>query len=132
MSAGKGRILPGWVINAFFALGITSSVAIRLLIVFDHVARHLVRPAWYVGVSGYVIFFAYRYAITLRRRRLIREHGLIEKVAGGEPLGVEDREALGYVVQSVAKSRENVNYLVIFALSFAAIAADVCLTLFGH
>ncbi len=131
MSTSNRHILPSWVINLFFALGLLSSTAIRLLIIFDHVAREFVRPAWYVGVSGYVIFFAYRYAITRRRRRLIEQHDLVAKVKSGTELSTDEREALEYVLLSVSKSRENLNYLVIFAFSFMAIAADIILTLTG-
>jgi len=127
----NARVLPPWVINLFFAVGIASSVAIRLLIVLNHVAREWVRPCWYLGVSGYLVFFAYRYLITRRRRRLIADCRLVEKLAAGEALSAEEQAALEYVVQSVAKSRENINYLAIFALSFAAIAADVLLSLMG-
>lgn len=126
------HMLPAWCINSFFAVGIVSSVAIRLLIVFNHVARDWIRPAWYAGVSGYLVFFAYRYWISRRRRRLIERHGLIEKLAGGEPLTPDEKGALEYVVQSVYRSRESLNYLAIFALSFAAIAADLALSLAGR
>ncbi len=122
-------MLPAWCIDLFFAIGIASSVAIRLLIVFNHVARDWVRPTWYAGVSGYLVFFAYRYWISRRRKRRIERNRLIEKLASDEPLTPDEKAALEYVVQSVYKSRESLNYLVIFALSIAAIAADIALSL---
>ena len=126
------HILPAFYINLFFAVGVASTACIRLLIVFNHVAQSLIRPTWYAGVAGYMVFFAYRCWITRRRRRLIEECGLVGKLERDEPLSAEEKEALQYVVLSVARSREVLNYFVIFALSFLAIAADLVLSLAGR
>jgi hypothetical protein len=121
-------MLPAVYINLFFAIGILSGLAIRSLIVFNHLNKDLIRPAWYFGVAGYMIFFAYRYVISQKRKRLIADAQLIEKLNTGQPLAEADREAVEYILLSISKSRENINYLFIFAMSLLAVLADVVLT----
>jgi hypothetical protein len=45
-------------------------------------------------------------------------------VRSGE-LSEEDRQVIGYVLLSIEKSKENLNYLFIFATSLMAIAIDI-------
>lgn len=121
------RILPKPIIVTFFLLGVLSSVAFRAIILFQKFSPDWVRPVWYFGVIGYMIFFMYRYGISLRRKRTIAQTSIIDKVKGGAPLSEDDREATLYLLSSVQKSREDWNYLAIFVLSIAAIALDLLL-----
>lgn len=121
------RLLPKPIIVAFFLLGVLSSVAFRAIILFQKFNPQWVRPVWYFGVIGYMIFFMYRYGISLRRKRTIAQSKIIEKLRGGGLLSSEDREAALYLLSSVQKSREDWNYLAIFVLSIAAIAFDLLL-----
>ncbi len=121
--------LPGWVINLFFLIGLVSALAIRALIVITHIRPDLFRLVWYVGVIGYILFFLYRYRISEKRKRVIAEYGLIEKMKNRIPLNNDERDVVAYLLLSITKSRENLNYLFIFALSILAIIADIVLSL---
>lgn len=83
------------------------------------------RPVWYIGVLGYVGFFLYRYEITKKRKRVIKEYRLIEKVQANACLSEEEREAVTYLLSSITKSMEDINYLLIFLLSLLAIFLDI-------
>ena len=83
------------------------------------------RPVWYFGVTGYTVFFLYRYRISQRRKRTIEQSGIVEKLRAGEALTAEDREATLYLVNSIRKSPEDWNYLAIFALSVVAVILDL-------
>ncbi|MEF9476000.1 MAG: hypothetical protein L0958_04830, partial [Candidatus Mariimomonas ferrooxydans] len=74
---------------------------------------------------GYIGFFLYRYEITKRRKRVIKEYDLIGKVQANASLSEEEREAVTYLLSSVKKSMEDINYLVIFILSILAILVDI-------
>lgn len=121
------KIVPKPVIIAFFILGLLSSVAFRAIILFQKLSPGWVRPVWYFGVIGYMLFFMYRYGISLRRKRTIAQTNIIEKVRAGAALSPEDREAALYLLSSVQKSREDWNYLAIFVLSVVAVALDLLL-----
>ncbi len=116
-------------VYGFFLLGLLSAVAFRVIIVFQHIEPSWVRPVWYAGVIGYLVFFLYRYAISRKRKKAIKEYGLIEKVKANACLSEEDREVVTYLLSSIEKSMEDVNYYIIFMLSILAIIADIVLSL---
>jgi hypothetical protein len=121
------KIIPKPVIIGFFVLGLLSSVAFRAIIILQKYTPDWVRPVWYFGVIGYMLFFMYRYFISQRRKRTIAHSDIIEKIRDGAVLGVEDREAALYLLKSVRASQEDWNYLAIFILSIVAIALDILL-----
>ena len=121
------RIVPKPVIIGFFILGLLSSVAFRALILIQRFEPGWVRPVWYFGVLGYMVFFIYRYAISQRRKRVVSQSNLIEKIRDGKSLNADERDAALYLLNSVRKSQEDWNYLAIFALSILAIALDLWL-----
>lgn len=118
------KIIPKPVIAAFFLLGVLSSVAFRLIIIFQKLLPGWVRPTWYFGVLGYMAFFIYRYYISVRRKRVVAQSDIIAKLKGAGPLSDADRQAALYLLSSIQKSPEDWNYLAIFILSAVAIAID--------
>ena len=125
--ASVPKVIPQPVIIGFFILGLLSSVAFRAIIVLYKLQPAWVRPVWYFGVIGYLVFFLYRYCISQRRKRTIARSGIIEKLRDGRALDVDDREAALYLLRSVNKSPEDWNYFAIFVLSIIAIALDLLL-----
>ncbi len=121
------KIIPKPVIAGFFLLGVLSSIAFRLIIIFQKLKPGWVRPTWYFGVLGYMAFFIYRYYISWRRKRVIARAGIIGKLQRSEPLSEDDRQAALYLLSSIQKSPEDWNYLAIFILSAVAIAIDLLL-----
>ena len=120
-------LVPAWYIHAFFVLGILSSLAIRLIILLRHVNPGFIRPTWYAGVMGYIVFFAYRYYITTKRKSLIIKHDLIRKINNIQEIDAGDKELLEYIVTSIVKSKEHINYMFIFVSSIIAIIIDLIL-----
>lgn len=122
--------LPGYIIHGVFFIGLVSAVAFRSIIIFQRLEPAWVRPVWYIGVLGYVGFFLYRYTITRKRKGAIRDYRLIEKIKANACLSEEDREVVIYLLSSIKKSLEDINYLVIFILSILAILADLFFSLY--
>ncbi len=120
-------MIPKPVMLGFFVVGVLSSVAFRAIILFQKYHPGWVRPVWYFGVIGYMIFFLYRYTISHRRKRTIAQTDIIGKLRDDKPLSADDREAAMYLLNSIRKSPEDWNYLAIFILSLAAIALDLLL-----
>ncbi|MEN8142508.1 MAG: hypothetical protein ABFQ82_02790 [Thermodesulfobacteriota bacterium] len=113
-----------YMINMFFVVGLVAAFSFRILIVFSHSYQSLFRPVWYLGTIGYLFFFLYRFMISQKRKRAIEQYELIPKLRDAGPLSEVDREVVVYLLSSIRKSRENLNYLFIFGLSFLAIIAD--------
>jgi hypothetical protein len=117
--------LPPAVINLFFVIGLMSALSFRALMAIKDLQPHLFRPVWYTGIIGYILFFGFRYSITQKRKKAISEYNLIAKLEKGEELSSNDRQVMTYILSSLQKSRENLNYLFIFATSAIAIFLDL-------
>ena len=121
------KIISKPLIVGFFIVGVLSSVAFRAIILLQKFNPHWVRPVWYLGVIGYMVFFIYRYFISQRRKRTSTQSNIIEKIRAEEKLSVNDRAAALYLLESIRKSPEDWNYLAIFILSALAIVPDLAL-----
>ena len=123
------HIMPGYIMTLFFLIGLISAFAFRTIIVWNDINPGMVRPVWYFGTIGYIIFFLYRYSITKKRKKAVTEYDLIHKIKSEVALKDEEKKVAVYLLSSINKSRENLNYLFIFILSLAAILADIFLHL---
>lgn len=112
-------------IFGYMVLGLATSIAFRLLIILNHVEPSWVRPVWYFGVLGNFVFFYYRFKVTKKRKNAIRKNNLIAKVQNCEGLCEKEREALVYLLNSINRSPESFNYLVISVFSIVAIIIDL-------
>jgi len=127
MEARPPQLAGNFKIYGAFALGLATAIAVRALIVLGHVRPTWVRPVWYFAVLGNFVFFYYRFQITEKRKRAVKEHGLIEKISSREALSQVDRDAIVYLLKSIEKSPEHINYLIIVVFSLLAIAIDLTL-----
>jgi hypothetical protein len=123
------ELAPAPLIYGAFALGLTTAIAFRVIIILQHFSPGWVRPVWYFAVVGNLVFFYYRYRIAEKRKRAVDEHGLIGKIEADTCFSPMEREALVYLLRSIKRSPENLNYLIISAFSIAAIAIDLALVL---
>jgi len=124
-------LTPRFKMYSAFVLGLSTAIALRAIIVLDHIQPGWVRPAWYFAVLGNFLFFYYRYQITEKRKKAVRDYQLIEKVEELDSLSEEDREVLIYLLNSIRKSPEHLNYLIIFVFSLVAIAIDLGFVFFS-
>ena len=118
------KTLPKPVILIFFILGLIGSLSFRAIIIANKFNQILARFIWYVGVISYLLFFAYRFYISLKRRKTITQNNLLEKIQHLN-LSNEDKKNFDYVIRSIMKSREMFNYVFIFILSAIAIIIDI-------
>jgi len=119
------KLTRNYVIYGAFILGLLTAIAVRALIILSYVQPAWVRPVWYFAVLGNFVFFYYRYQITEKRKHAIQDHQLIEKLSADQSLTPEDREVLVYLLSSIKKSPEHLNYLIIFVFSIIAIGLDL-------
>ena len=117
------------VIKLYFWVGLVSAILFRAIIIADYYSGVLSKVFWYVGVVGYLFFFAHRYHIAKRRFGVIRDLNLLEKIKSRDQLTEEDFEGLNYVMWSLSVSKERLNYLIIFAFSVIAIVLSLMLDL---
>jgi hypothetical protein len=116
---------PEWVTWIAFGAGLTGAISLGLILVAKAYHPELIRLCWYVGICGNMLFSLFRSFITQRRRRLITELGLLEKLQEEDSLCPDDYKALRYLVSSLHASKERWNCTVIFVCSVAAITWDL-------
>jgi len=117
--------LPHWIAWLAFGVGLSGAISLRLILLAKAYRPELIRLFWYMGVCGNMVFFMFRSYITRRRRRLIIDLSLVEKMKDQDNLCPEDYEAIKYLISSLSASKEQWNYAVIFVFSLAAIAWDL-------
>jgi len=126
------RIPEGYsmvVIKLYFWVGLISAILLRAILIADHYSDFIARVLWYLGVLGYMWFFAHRYHIAKRRFGVIKDLNLLGKIQTQEPLTEKDFEGLNYIMWSISVSKERLNYLVIFTFSVIAIILSLVLDL---
>ncbi|WP_094226589.1 hypothetical protein [Methanolobus psychrotolerans] len=116
-------------IQLYFWLGLISATFLRLIIIADYYSGTLSKVLFYLGVVGYLVFFAHRYHIATRRIDVLKNLELLKKIEGRIPLSENDYCGLQYIMWSLSVSKERMNYLVIFTFSIIAIIVSLALDL---
>ena len=111
----------------FFIIGLIATIAIRAVTVLVHIDPVYGQIAWYVGVSGFFVFFVYKFKVEHARSKLIKNSGLIHRISRGEIIEKADREVIGSLLCALSSNKDKINYIVIFASSAIAIAIAIYL-----
>lgn len=117
-------VRPKWLINLFLWIGLVAGIAVRSLMLLNRANPAAAIWVWRFAMLSYFIFFAYRYLIGRRRRRVVTRHDLIEKIAAAEGLDETTRAGTIYILRSIIRSKELFNYAFICALSLVALVLD--------
>ena len=104
-----------------FILGITATIAYRIIVVLNHYSPLAVQIAWYLGTIGFVWYFAHRFKVENRRDRIITDLELVKKIENSETLSELERGSLVYVLKGLQTSLSKWNYIAIFVLSSLAL-----------
>ncbi|WP_440952126.1 hypothetical protein [Methanococcoides sp. FTZ1] len=116
-------------IQLYFWVGLVSAIALRAIIIADYYNDYVARILFYLGVIGYMAFFAHRYRIAKRRAGVLNELELLNKIEKYETLTKEDIDGLKYIIWSLSVSKERLNYLIIIVFSMIAIMVSIILDL---
>ena len=101
----------------FFIIGLIAIVAVRAVTILEHVKPIYGKMAWYVGILGFFVYFAYKYKIEYNRSRLIKTSKLVDKILHGGSIEKEDRQTIGSVLCALSSSKDRINYFIIFSSS---------------
>ncbi len=104
-----------------FILGITATIAYRIIVVLNHYSPLAVQISWYLGTIGFVWYFAHRFKVENRRDRIITDLELVKKIENHENLSEIERGSLVYVLKGLQTSLSKWNYIAIFVLSSLAL-----------
>ncbi|MDP8265904.1 MAG: hypothetical protein P9M07_03035 [Candidatus Aceula meridiana] len=109
----------------FVAIGFISTVAIRIVTILMNISPFWGKFSWYLGVVGFIAFFAYKYRVFVERARIIRDQQLLEKLSNPEKLEEEDYHAIALMLCKIRAHKERINFLFIFVISFLSLILAV-------
>ena len=105
----------------FFWSGIIATFCYRVIVIVNNYSYAWAQAFWYMGTIGFIVYFAHRYQISERRAKLIRDYRLVGKVKNLKGLSEGERDALGYIFDTLRSSKEKWNSIFIFVSSFVAL-----------
>ena len=114
----------------FFIIGLIATVAIRVVTVLMHMRPIYGKIAWYTGITGFLVFFVYKFRISRARAESIARHNLVEKINQKTQLESEDITLIGAILCGLSSKKEIVNYLFIFSLSALALILAIYMDFF--
>ncbi|MCK9594839.1 MAG: hypothetical protein PHH68_05490 [Candidatus Omnitrophica bacterium] len=107
-----------WIV---FIIGMIATIALRAVTVLMHLDPVYGQLSWYIGVTGFFIFFVYKFKVDRARYRLITQRSLMERIARGDRIEEYDRRLISQILCSVSSNKDRINYLLIFVSSAAAL-----------
>ena len=111
----------------FFIIGLIATVAIRAVTILINVNQVYAKISWYIGISGFFIFFMYKFRVNLARAKIIEKNALIGKMARKENLKEEDYDLIGAILCGISSNKERLNFMAIFVLSAVSLVLAVYL-----
>jgi hypothetical protein len=114
----------------FFIIGLIATIAIRLVMVLIHINPIYGKISWYIGVSGFFLFFMYKFNINQARSKLIKTQDIATKINQEKPLSKQDYQLISAILCSLSSKKERINYFFIFGLSAVALAVAVYIDFF--
>ncbi|MFH1442191.1 MAG: hypothetical protein ABIH18_09160 [Candidatus Omnitrophota bacterium] len=113
-----GDSFVSWI---FFIIGLIATVAIRVVTVLLNVNPLYGKIAWYIGVSGFLLFFIYKFNANRMLAKLIDKENLIEKAKNQKPFSLEEYNLIAGILCNLKSEKERINYFFIFAVSAVAL-----------
>lgn len=117
----KKRCRDSYTSWIFFIVGIIATIAVRLVTVVSHANPVYGKIAWYVGISGFCVFFMYKFKLTRQRAKLIRQQDIVNKINHNKQLTNQDYMLISGILCSLSSKKDRINYFLIFALSALAL-----------
>jgi len=110
----------------FFWAGVIATFAYRIIIILNFYSPYWVKVFWYIGTSGFILYFGYRFDIQRREKNLIQDYNLLSAVKKSKLKG-KQKKVLEYVIKTNLNSKARWNSLFIFLLSILALIIGIFL-----
>lgn len=111
----------------YFWIGLAATFAYRVIIVLNFFDPVWVKVAWYIGTIGLIIYFWSRYRAVQQFQSLIDDNELVAAAQKSDDFSPEQTQALTHVLSSLKETKAQINYVMIFILSFIALIAGLYL-----
>lgn len=114
--------IVSWV---FFFIALVAVVALRAVnVVFDS-NPILAKVFWYIGVTGFFVFFIYKFKYHTLMQKELDSTKLVDKLLSKEKLSDHDYDVLGTILCRLRSKKDYINYFFIFFFSGIALALAI-------
>ncbi len=110
--------LKSWL---FFVTALIATIAMRIIGPLDIIDPSYGKIAWYIGVTGFFIFFMYKFLIDRKRSQLIKRQDLVVKIQQNKSLNKEDYSIMNSVLCGLISNKDKINFFFISAFSIIAL-----------
>lgn len=114
--------VASWV---FFVIAIIATISIRAVNVVLDFNPLLAKFFWYAGVSGFFLFFIYKFRHNAALHRELEKSNLTSKLLSRSALSEQDYEILGTIICHLRSKKDKINYFFIFFFSGLALILAV-------
>lgn len=115
----------------YFWAGIVATFCYRAIVVVNNYSHFWAQTFWYIGTTGFIIYFIHRYKISEKRAKIIQEYQLENKIQDSKELSDKDKVALEYIFETLRSSKEKWNSIFIFVASFVGLILGIYLDFFN-
>ncbi len=109
----------------FFLTGIVATIAYRIIPFLDF---SWVKFSWYLGTTGFILYFWHRSHIEAKRANLVKDYNLVDAVEKSD-ITPEEKSAVSYLVKTSLTSKAKYNSAFIVAVSLLALIASILIDL---
>ncbi len=113
----------------FFVLGLIGALGFRMILLLNKINYLFASIAWYTAIFSYLFFYGYRLYIEDKRRKIIINNQLREKLNNRE-LSREDRDRIKTLLDSILVSKLKWNFFILFILTILAFIMQIIVDVF--
>ncbi len=108
----------------FFGLGLIGGIGFRIVLILNKIDPIYANISWYVASISYLFFYGYRLHIEGRRRKIITENELSEKILNNN-LTQDEKQKIKIILDSILVSKFNWNLIILLVLTIFSIIIQV-------
>ncbi len=101
----------------FLFVGVIATISIRVVNLVLHFGLFWPKFFWYLGVTGFFLYFLYKFRQDRQLRRKLAEHQIQAKLSGAQSFTQQDKDFLNDMLCRMQSNKDGVNYFFIFASS---------------
>ncbi|MCF7908477.1 MAG: hypothetical protein K9L86_06375 [Candidatus Omnitrophica bacterium] len=109
----------------FFTIALIATISVRAVNLVLDFNPMLAKIFWYVGISGFTLFFIYKFRRHNLMHRQLKDSQLTPKLLSKQELSDHDYELLGTLLCQLSSKKDKINYFFIFIFSGLALLLAV-------
>ncbi len=113
-----------------FFIALVAVISLRAVNLFMDYNPFLAKLLWYMGVTGFFVFFIYKFKYNQALHREFESTRLREKLLNKDELTEHDKEVLGTIVCKLSSKKDKINYFFIFLSSGVALIIAIYVDFF--